>query len=167
MKTLRTPKATQSVKQKSNRQAVTIKTLLVPTDLSEPSMQALDYAIGLAGTFGATIRLVHVIEPLAAPEVAAYATLASEGEVRKSIREQINVLCQKHGLAETMSNLNIREGTPFHEILEAARTTKADAIVIATHGYTGLKHVLLGSTTERVVRGARCPVIVVPALKRR
>ena len=55
----------------------------------------------------------------------------------------------------------VRFGRSFHEIADAARTLKVDLIVIATHGYTGLKHALLGSTTERVVRHAPCPVLVV------
>ena len=55
----------------------------------------------------------------------------------------------------------VRQGRSFHEIAEAARTLKADLIIISTHGYSGLKHALLGSTTERVVRHAPCPVLVV------
>jgi nucleotide-binding universal stress UspA family protein len=53
------------------------------------------------------------------------------------------------------------DGVPFDEIAKEAKAWEADLIVIATHGYTGLKHVLLGSTTERVVRHAPCPVLVV------
>ena len=55
----------------------------------------------------------------------------------------------------------VRFGRSFHEIAEAARTRKVDLIIISTHGYTGLKHAVLGSTTERVVRHAHCPVLVV------
>ena len=55
----------------------------------------------------------------------------------------------------------VRSGRSFHEIAAAARTRKVDLIIMATHGYTGLKHALLGSTTERVVRHAPCPVLVV------
>jgi nucleotide-binding universal stress UspA family protein len=55
----------------------------------------------------------------------------------------------------------VRFGRSFHEIAAAARTLKADLIIISTHGYTGLKHAVLGSTTERVVRHASCPVLVV------
>jgi nucleotide-binding universal stress UspA family protein len=59
----------------------------------------------------------------------------------------------------------VRQGRAFHEIVTAARSLNADLIVIATHGYTGLKHVLLGSTAERVVQHAHCPVFVVKQSK--
>jgi nucleotide-binding universal stress UspA family protein len=55
----------------------------------------------------------------------------------------------------------VRNGTAFDEIVRAAGSLRADLIIIATHGYTGLKHVLMGSTAERVVRHAPCPVLVV------
>jgi nucleotide-binding universal stress UspA family protein len=55
----------------------------------------------------------------------------------------------------------VRLGHPYQEITDAARELKVDLIVISTHGYTGLKHVLLGSTAERIVRHAPCPVLTV------
>jgi nucleotide-binding universal stress UspA family protein len=61
----------------------------------------------------------------------------------------------------------VRDGTPFEEISHAARTLGADLIVVTTHGYTGLKHVWLGSTAERVVRHAHCPVLAVRELDRK
>ena len=61
----------------------------------------------------------------------------------------------------------VRDGTPFEEICHAAKTFGADLIVLTTHGYTGLKHVWLGSTAERVVRHAYCPVLAVRELKRK
>ena len=60
-----------------------------------------------------------------------------------------------------MEKALVRYGRSFHEIAEAARTLKVDLIILSTHGYTGLKHALLGSATERVVRHAPCPVLVV------
>ena len=60
-----------------------------------------------------------------------------------------------------------RDGTPFEEICHAAKTFDADLIVLTTHGYTGLKHVWLGSTAERVVRHAHCPVLAVRERKRK
>ena len=61
----------------------------------------------------------------------------------------------------------VRDGKPFEEICRSAKTVGADMIVLTTHGYTGLKHVWLGSTAERVVRHAPCPVLVVRELERR
>jgi len=80
------------------------------------------------------------------------------------MRKRLGELAQGYeGKNFNFERIIVRKGTPFHEITLAAASTKADLIVIATHGYTGLKHVFLGSTTERVVRHARCPVLVVPA----
>jgi nucleotide-binding universal stress UspA family protein len=61
----------------------------------------------------------------------------------------------------------VREGTPYKEICDGARRLGADLIVLTTHGFTGLKHVWLGSTAERVVRHAHCPVLAVRKLERR
>jgi nucleotide-binding universal stress UspA family protein len=60
-----------------------------------------------------------------------------------------------------VEKLLVRQGRAFHEIAEAARTLKSDLVIISTHGFTGVKHALLGSTAERVVRHAPCPVLVV------
>jgi len=79
-------------------------------------------------------------------------------EAKKALRR----LC--HGErthADLIQNMLIRKGTPHKEITDAARELEADLIIIATNGYTGFAHVLLGSTTERVVRHAPCPVLVV------
>ncbi|HTD65875.1 MAG TPA: universal stress protein, partial [Candidatus Limnocylindria bacterium] len=71
-------------------------------------------------------------------------------------------LIEKEGIRPALiKSTVVRNGVPFHEIAQAAATLKIDLIVISTHGYTGLKHVLLGSTAERVVRHAPCPVLVV------
>jgi len=146
------------------RPRLAIKHILVPTDFSPASEKAIDYALTLAESCGARISLVHVVEPLIAPELAAYSVMIDDVEVTRQMRDKVAALAQAHGLgAKRFGRAAVRRGTAFHEITQAARDLKADIIVIATHGYTGLKHVLLGSTTERVVRYARCPVLVVPA----
>ena len=63
--------------------------------------------------------------------------------------------------ARMLEKLLVRFGTPFAEIADAARSLKVDLIILTTHGYTGLKHVFMGSTAERVVRHAPCPVLTV------
>jgi universal stress protein A len=64
-------------------------------------------------------------------------------------------------------SIAVREGTPFEEICRVSKTIRADLVVLTTHGYMGLKHVWLGSTAERVVRHAHCPVLVVRERKAR
>jgi nucleotide-binding universal stress UspA family protein len=140
-----------------------VKSILVPIDFSASSEQALAYAVPLARACGARLTLLHVVEPVATPDFAASFPLVLEND-------RVMAECKAH-LARVARDLKIqppllekllvRQGRSFNEIAGAARTLKADLIVIATHGYTGLKHALLGSTAERVVRHAPCPVLVV------
>ena len=140
-----------------------IKSILVPIDFSAPSEKALAYAVPFARQFGAKLTLLHVVEPVATPDFAGSFPLVMEND-------KVMAECKRH-LERVVKDLQIepkltertlvRQGRSFHEIAEAARTLKADLIIISTHGYSGLKHALLGSTTERVVRHAPCPVLVV------
>ena len=140
-----------------------IKSILVPLDFSPSSKKALDYAVIVARQFKAKLTFLHVVEPAGTPDFAASFSLVMEDDklmvAAKKELENVMVAAQvPRGLVE---KILVRFGRSFHEITEAARTRKADLIIISTHGYTGLKHALLGSTTERVVRHASCPVLVV------
>ncbi len=139
--------------------------ILVPTDFSPASMKAIDFAAALAAGNGGRVVLLHVIEPVVvSPEFSAYAVLNDPDKLAAVARVQLQKIAPAHGLdSGTLERTIVRFGTPFHEITRAAELMHADLVVIATHGYTGLKHVMLGSTAERVVRHARCPVLVVPA----
>ncbi|MBI3848851.1 MAG: universal stress protein [Verrucomicrobia bacterium] len=144
------------------RLALKLKRILVPIDFSKASVRALQYAVPLAEQFGATICLVHVVEqasfandlenlPLAIPE-ARMTEIARDRLIslsKKAIKRLIPVLP------------HVRVGKAFLEIATLASTQDIDLIVIATRGHTGLKHVLLGSTAEKVVCHAPCPVLVV------
>ena len=139
-----------------------LRNILVPIDFSESSKKALSYALSFAKKNGGKITLLHVIEPVPVyPDVAYPVMMGADlwpTEAKKACRK----LCKdEHVDAQLIRNTLIRRGTPHHEITEAARELEADLIIIATNGYTGLAHVLLGSTTERVVRHAPCPVLVV------
>ena len=140
-----------------------VKSILVPLDFSPPSKKALDYAVSVARQFKAKLTLLHVVEPVATPDFAATFPLVMEDDrlmalAKKDLEGVMKSARIPRGIVEKVL---VRFGRSFHEITEAARTRKADLIIISTHGYTGLKHVLLGSTTERVVRHAPCPVLVV------
>ena len=140
-----------------------IKSILVPIDFSPSSKKALAYAVPFAEQFGARIILVHVVEPVAMPDFANYYPLAIENDkVMASCKVRLEQLIKERAIEpKLVEKTLVRHGRSFHEIADAARTLKADLIIISTHGYTGVKHALMGSTTERVVRHAPCPVLVV------
>lgn len=139
--------------------------ILVPVDFSEPSGRALDHALELARLFNATIELLHVYHlaiipsgPYAEPLPVEY----SQG-LRKSAQAELAAWLERVKAAGVSGEAHLVEGAPAHEIVEAARRLGADQIVIGTRGLTGLKHLMLGSVADRVVRSAHCPVTTVPA----
>ena len=135
--------------------------ILVPTDFSDPSRNALRYAARFAEQFGAKVTLLFVNEPVMYPDFAYYPLTMENDQVIKIAKAKLTTLGNKEIGAKHIEEILVRNGNPFHEITEAARTLKMDLIIISTHGYTGLKHALLGSTAERVVRHAPCPVLTV------
>jgi len=140
-----------------------VKSILVPLDFSPSSKKALDYAVEFARQFKAKLTLLHVVEPVATPDFASSFPLVMEDDklmaaAKNELERAVKSARIPRGVVEKVL---VRFGRSFHEIADAARTRKVNLIIISTHGYTGLKHALLGSTTERVVRHASCPVLVV------
>jgi universal stress protein A len=146
-----------------------LKKVLVPTDFSANSEKALMYAVRLAQRNNSSLILFHVVQP---PEFVRQLAQDYSYESNEATREQceLAIRLSKEGLeklsqAARGSNIKIetlqRLGVPYEEIVKIAKESEVDLIVIGTHGYTGLKHFLLGSTVERVVRVAPCPVLVV------
>ncbi len=139
-----------------------IASILVPSDFSAPSVKAFEYALHFAKEFDARLTVLHVLEVLPAPEFATYPIIPDSDRIN-ALKKTLMELARKQGAEpDVLEAVKIRIGVPFKEITRAAQSLKMDLIIIATHGYTGLAHVLLGSTAERVVRHARCPVLVVP-----
>ncbi len=139
-----------------------IKKILVPLDFSRPSTQALKYALKLAERFGATLCLLHVIEKASFINDVENVALAVPDKKLKNIANKQLISLSKRIIKSPVPVFPYtRIGKPFVEIAALAQTQNIDLIVLATHGYTGLKHALLGSTAERVVRHAPCPVLVV------
>ena len=136
--------------------------ILIPTDFSEQSLTALDYAIGLAERFSSDLWLVHVHEPL--PRIS---DMAWEGvdvtERDRDALDRVKKSLQKIARERVPKGVRIDteaiNGQTVREIIKCAQREGADLIVMATHGRTGLKHVLMGSTTEAVIRRAPCPVL--------
>ena len=141
-----------------------IRTILATTDFSAESLAGVRYAVALAEKLGATVALLHAVEPASRLSGMESVVLAREdSDVVALARAQLATLAKREGtgdLAVTFS-VSVRTGNPFHAITTAAREQTAELMVIATHGHTGAERVLLGSTAERVLRHAPCPMLVV------
>lgn len=140
-----------------------LKQLLVPVDFSDCSREALAYAEKLAGGFGAEVTILNVVPlnegilRLGADQFGLLDQQLQENQRRKLIAFTQEI----KGLKP--SQCLVRLGDPVREIVTMAEELSTTAIVISTHGLTGVKHALIGSVAEKVVRHARCPVWVVPA----
>ena len=137
-----------------------LKSILVPIDFSKTSQKALEYAVPLAKQFGAKITMLHVIEPPPYSVDLTYLPMG-EGFPIKPLEKELNALAKNTIEPQLLKEVIVRVGTAFEVITNVACDCKADVIVITTHGHTGLKHMFMGSTAERVVRHAPCPVFVV------
>jgi nucleotide-binding universal stress UspA family protein len=136
-----------------------IRTILVPLDLSEESYRALEFAAPLAQRFGAAVHIAYVYEGARQlSPIAAAPVLWSDAELTRRLVGQVERRCRVRPQAQ---DYHVRLGEPSQEIVASAKELKADLIVIASHGHDGLKHLILGSTAEKVVRHAPCPVLVV------
>ena len=147
-------------------------TILVPIDFSDASLDALGYASDLAARGGETLHLLYVVDRapcVAGPEgeyVAARIDRLIEEDGVKA-RTQLETLAEdlrRQGFTVTVSS---REGSAAAEILKAAVELDAGLIAMGTHGRTGLRHLLLGSVAESVMRKAACPVLTLRAAPRR
>ncbi|MDB6109395.1 MAG: universal stress protein UspA [Pedosphaera sp.] len=157
-----TTRSTNPGASRSEPSLLKLKRILVPTDFSEPSLKALRYAVPFAKRFGATIFLAHVLErtPFIAGDQSVV-LVVPERELVKDAKEKLLSLAADEIEELVPVDTQVRMGKPFAEIVTLATELEIDLIIVATHGYTGLRHVLLGSTTERIVRRASCPVLVV------
>lgn len=140
-----------------------IKRILVPVDFSDYSVKALRYAVRFAEQFGASLVLVHVAEPVRYPESIIIPPEMEEAnrDLMKRTRVALDQFAAREVPARLACQRVVQLGSAYAEIAAAAKAANADLIVIATHGHTGLKHLVLGSTAERVVRHAPCPVLTV------
>ena len=138
---------------------VALRRILVPVDFSEPSLKALPYAISLAKQFKGELVLVHIVEQIVYPGdwmIPPFPTGDFATESREQLIEKLRNTCRGSGVNVTPM---VRFGRAWQEVIDIAAEQQCDMIVMATHGYTGLKHVLLGSVAEKIVRHAPCPVL--------
>jgi nucleotide-binding universal stress UspA family protein len=134
-----------------------IRHILAPTDFSKYSTQAVTYAFELAQKVGAKLSLLHVIE---LPVYAIEVSLPLE-DLEQDARRELARLLPEAATAHVAVTRLVGLGVPYQKILETAAAEQVDMIVMATHGRTGLGHLIMGSVAERVVRTAPCPVLTV------
>lgn len=138
--------------------------ILFATDFSESSEHAFGYALDLASQFGARLTIMHVInEPVDlrgfyVPHVS-FENL--EREIQEGAEKMLAKFCATHLADFPRYETLIVTGIPYEEILKRAEQEKASLIVLGTQGRSGIDHLLFGSTAERVVRKAVCPVVTV------
>ncbi|HEY3860279.1 MAG TPA: universal stress protein [Verrucomicrobiae bacterium] len=140
---------------------IKLRKILVPTDFTACSHKALSYALSFARLFGAEILLLHVVESV--PTIAQDAMLQSSmlnAALHEESKKRLH-RWQREAMADGSVETMTADGVPWQRIVEVAREKNMDLIVAGTGGRSGLALVLLGSTAERVVRHAPCPVLVV------
>jgi universal stress protein A len=137
------------------------RTILVTTDFSKDAEKGIRYAVPFASHFGAKLILLHVVEPITPADFATFPLVMENEKFLAKCKRRLQKLAKRLLDPGEIDRTIVRYGAPFYEITEAARTLKADLVIIATRGSTGLKRVLLGSTAEKVVRHAPCPILVI------
>lgn len=160
--TPRTPKKPQL----TNETAIGLKKILVPIDFSDHSKKALRYALPFARQFKAQLELMYVVEPTIYPSDFGFGQVGFP-DVEKELHEKATLELRElieSNVPKTMKcTAVVSTGIPFVEITTFAQAEEIDLIIVATHGRTGVEHILFGSTAEKIIRKAPCPVLVVRA----
>jgi nucleotide-binding universal stress UspA family protein len=146
-----------------------VERIVVPVDFSEHARLAVSYAIHLADAYGAELHLFHVVDEVIYPDFYP-PVLPSGGSITEELRDQslerMRSLLSGFEAAEAKAAVHVRAGRAAPEIADFAERQAADLVVIASHGLTGISHVLLGSVTEQLIRRAPCPVFTIKGFGR-
>lgn len=148
---------------------IQLQRILAPTDFSENSKAALDYALSLAKLFDAELHLIHVVQDMVLTNLNGTAFLQPASNSDEAVASASQAL--EHWGSDLLAAAGpevsgkvvrvTRAGRPISEIITYAKENSIDMLVLTTHGRTGLAHVLLGSVAENIVRHAPCPVLTI------
>jgi universal stress protein E len=155
--------STRSRSESPVRTSLRIRNVLVPIDFSPPSRDAIEFALPLLKFFGAELHIAHVVPsdyPISS--LAGLPMVVPEIEIGRRVRRHLKDAAKKYSVGLRRENIHALRGRPFEEICRLAANIDIDLIITSTRGNTGLKHLMLGSTAERIVQHSPCPVLVVP-----
>jgi nucleotide-binding universal stress UspA family protein len=146
--------------------SVQLRRILVPIDFRDATVAALCHAAAFARQYKATITLLHIVEPVGPelrrniPRERLIEEMSEVGECQ--IRKLVDVIWGE----EIVTDVVVAGGKPYQQIVNEAKETNADMIIMASHGAVGSWGLFRRSTTAKVIRHAPCPVLVVPAFER-
>ena len=139
--------------------SLSVNRILAAADFSETSDKAFDYALSLAKVFEAEVVALHILqEPILYQPTTAQ---SYRDEFERKMQDNLDAMLQRHTCEGVNVKTAMKQGAPFVEIIQFAETEKCDMIVLGTHGHGPIHNMLLGSVAEKVVRKAKCPVLVV------
>ena len=142
-----------------------IRRLLVPVDFSDCSLEAVEYAAGLARQFSATVTLLHVLEPVTYGLDFTLLPIGGQEQHRRQAEARVAELAAALQQKRVTATSQVLGGLPIDGVLRTAEALQSDIIVMGTHGRRGVSHLLLGSVVEGVMRRAPCPVLAVKSPK--
>jgi nucleotide-binding universal stress UspA family protein len=142
---------------------IAFKNILLPIDFSDHCDRAAEYAAWFAQVSGATVHIAHVVgnpaDPIYEPEEVPYWVMVEHSEAKaRTLLEQAARRCLPAG---TPIQYHLLAGDPYEKLLELATRIQPDVIVMSSHGRDSVKHLLLGSVAEKMVRHATCPIFMV------
>ena len=151
---------------------VNIRKILFPTDFSEYSLAALDFAYDLTNRYTAQLHCMHVVDVVDNMILGEYVPTMegippfAVGQIKETAEQRLDEFVKKH-FSEFKNSIvkKVVMGKPFFEIIQYCRQENIDLIVLGTHGHSALASMLLGSVAEKVVRKAPCPVLTVRHLE--
>jgi nucleotide-binding universal stress UspA family protein len=143
-----------------------MKRILVPTDFSAPAMQALQFAVDIADRSRGQVHLVHIVDlPIINNSLLSPSIYVDDSIVKDSIakaQKSFDKSVEKYKDREVKITYSVEYGNPSMAILKLTEDQKSDLVVMGTKGASGLKEILVGSNTEKIVRGSKVPVISIP-----
>ena len=142
-----------------------LEQILVPVDFSDCSLDALEYAVVVAQQAKASLRLLHVLEPVSYGLGFSFGDSKTGEQERESWTKRSEELASFHQHSHVSVESRLRRGLPADSILDSVRTLSYDLIVMGTHGRRGISRNISGSVAEAVLRKAHCPVMAVRGLK--